>query len=234
MEVVDSLGATHVLTVTFTKSGANTWDYVVSIPAADLAGASPTTNLANGSLTFDSQGQLTTPAASSPNVAIAVSGLANGAANMNINWSLYSPQGASLLTQFSQESATSAVSQNGIATAELTEVTLTGQGNLVARYSNGREELLAQLALAAIRNPDSLIAVGDNNFQTGGDTVTPAIGTAGSGGRGSILGGRLEASTVDIATEFTNLIVYQRGYQANSRVITTMNELSQETINLVR
>ena len=93
---------------------------------------------------------------------------------------------------------------------------------------------MAQVALASIRNPESLIASGNNNYQTSARTASPAIGLAGTGGRGTILGGAIEYSTVDIAREFTNLIVLQRGYQANSRVITTVDELSQETINLKR
>ena len=84
------------------------------------------------------------------------------------------------------------------------------------------------------RNPESLIAVGNNNFQTSAKTATPAVGLPLTGGRGDIMGGSIEASTVDIAREFTNLIVLQRGYQANSRVVTTVDQLSQETINLIR
>jgi len=105
-------------------------------------------------------------------------------------------------------------------------------GKIVAQFSNGQQVTFAQVALASIRNPESLIATGDNNFQVGPDTAAAAVGTADTGGRGKVLGGALEASTVDIAKEFTNLIVMQRGYQANARVITTTDQLTQETINL--
>ena len=88
--------------------------------------------------------------------------------------------------------------------------------------------------MASIRNPDTLIAAGNNSFQLRSRTATPTIGMPGTGGRGSIVGGRTEASTVDIAQEFTNLIVYQRGYEANSRVVNTADQLSQDTINLIR
>ena len=87
--------------------------------------------------------------------------------------------------------------------------------------------------MASVRNPDTLIAVGNNNFQTSSQTATPSIGTPGTGGRGAIEGGSLESSTVDIATEFTNLMVYQRAYEADSRVVTTADTLSQDTINLI-
>jgi len=78
------------------------------------------------------------------------------------------------------------------------------------------------------------MAVGNNNFQLTALTATPAIGLPGTGGRGKIFGASIESSTVDIAQEFTNLIVFQRGYQANARVITTVDEISQETMNLKR
>ena len=84
------------------------------------------------------------------------------------------------------------------------------------------------------RNPDSLADVGNNLFRAGTTTANPVMGVSGEGGRGTVKAGSLEASTVDIAREFTNLIVYQRGYQANSRVITTADELSQDTLNLKR
>jgi flagellar hook protein FlgE len=107
-------------------------------------------------------------------------------------------------------------------------------GRVLAQYSNGVQEAVGQVAMASIRNPESLVAVGDSAFQLSEKSALPAIGTPGTGGRGSILGGAVEASTVDIAREFTNLIVLQRGYQANTRVITTVDEISQETINLKR
>ena len=88
--------------------------------------------------------------------------------------------------------------------------------------------------MATIRNPQSLLAVGNSNYALSARSATPATGLPGTGGRGTILGGTIEASTVDIAREFTNLIVYQRGYQANAKMVTTVDEISQETINLKR
>jgi flagellar hook protein FlgE len=105
---------------------------------------------------------------------------------------------------------------------------------VLAQYSNGVQAVIGQLAMAAVRNPESLIAVGSNNYMLSAQSALPAIGVAGSGGRGNIMGNAIESSTVDIAREFTNLITLQRGYQANARVITTVDEMSQETINLKR
>ncbi|MBI1791501.1 MAG: flagellar hook protein FlgE [Acidobacteria bacterium] len=235
VDVVDSLGAKHTLTLNFTKTGPNAWGYTVTIPGQDLTSGTPGTpsQVATGTLTFNAQGVLTAPAAPGL-VPVNIQGFANGAANQTVNWSLYDANNRPRLTQFSQASATSAVDQDGSTAAELVKISMADGGRIVGQYSNGKEELLAVVALAAIRNPESLVGVGDNNYRTSTDTATPVIGLADSGGRGKIAGGALESSTVDIAREFTNLIVYQRGYQANSRVVTTIDELNQETLNLKR
>ena len=118
------------------------------------------------------------------------------------------------------------------AAANLVSVGLANGGQVLAQYSDGQQVVVGQMAMADIRNPDSLIAAGNNNYQASALTALPAIGLPGTGGRGTVLGGSVEASTVDIATEFTNLIIYQRGYEANAHVITTADQLSQDTINL--
>jgi len=234
LQVVDSLGVTHVLTYTFAKTGSNAWTYDVSIPGEDLTGgtAGTPTSLANGSLTFDSAGNLTSPAAGSPVNIATTTGLVSGATDLNMTWSLYSPAGTSLLTQFAQTSAASATSQDGVLAAQLTGITLGDGGTLMATFSSGKQVSIAQVSLAAIGNPDSLVSVGNNNFQLGTDTLTPTVGLPQTGNRGQILGGSLESSNVDLAKEFTNLIIYQRGYQANAKVITTQDQLSQVLLNI--
>ena len=152
---------------------------------------------------------------------------------MSISWNLYNNQ-TPRISQFSQKSAVSANSQDGAAAANLIRVGLADGGNIVALYSSGEQMVVGQVAMALVRNPESLIAVGNNNYSLSARSASPAVGLPDSGGRGSVLGGAIEASTVDIAKEFTNLIVYQRGYQANARVVTAVDELSQETINLKR
>ncbi len=234
VQIVDSLGAAHTLTVTFTKTGSNAWSYDVTIPGEDVGGTAGTpSNVATGTLAFDAQGKLTTPAAPGT-VALAVSTLANGAAPLAINWSLYDTGGQSQLTQFNSPSATAAVNQDGEASAQLVKMAIADGGVIVAQYSNGQERAVAQLATATVRNPTSLGAAGGNTYRLSSESSALAIGTAGTGGRGRVVAGSLESSTVDIAKEFTNLIVYQRGYQANSKVISTLDELSQEVINLKR
>lgn len=231
IEVYDSLGSSHVLTVAFTKTGtANEWDYSITVPDADLTSAfTPVT----GTLTFDETGTLTSPEVTDTMPQVDITGLANGAGDMSLTWNLWdgvTPR----MTQYAQPSSVSANAQNGSPAAQLVRVGLADGGKILAQYSNGEQAVVGQVAMASVRNPESLIAMGNNNYQLSARSALPAIGLPGTGGRGSILGGAVEYSTVDIAKEFTNLIVLQRGYQANTRVVTAVDELSQETINLKR
>jgi flagellar hook protein FlgE len=229
MDVFDSLGVSHSLTFNFTKSAtANQWDYSVSVPDGDLKNAfTPVT----GTLTFAADGTLSTPAQTDPPVDIAIPGLADGAADMDVKWSLYDGL-ASRITQYSQASSPSAQAQDGWAAANLLKVSIGNGGQIVAQYSNQQQAVVGQIAMALVRNPDSLVAVGNNNYAVSGNTAAPAIGLPGTGGRGGVVGGAIEASTADIAREFTNLIVYQRAYEANAKVVTTTDQMSQDTINL--
>ena len=230
IEVFDSLGASHVVSVKFTKNAtAGQWDYSISVPDADVK--NPPFTPATGSVTFDANGKLTTPAPTDPPPQLQLQGLANGAADMTINWNLFNGQ-ASRLSQYAQPSAVSAVAQDGSPAAQLVRVGLADGGNILAQYSNGQQTIVGQLAMATVRNPESLIAVGNSNYQLSARTALPAVGVPGTGGRGSVIGGAVEASTVDIAQQFTSLIVFQRGYEANAKVITTVDQLSQVTINL--
>ena len=235
--VYDSLGTSHQLTLQFQKTDTNTWTYNVSIPGGDLsggtAGAPYSIPNASGTLTFDSNGQLTQPAAGTP-VPISIPGLTSGAADMTVSWNLYDSAGGGSLTQYGQPSAPSANSQNGSPAAQVVKVGLADGGKILAEYSDGSQVTVGQVAMASVRNPDSLVAVGNNNYQVSANTATPAVGLPDTGGRGSIVGSAIESSNVDIATEFTNMIVLQRDYEANARVVTTVDQLSQDTINLVR
>lgn len=229
MQVYDSLGVAHVVTFTFTQSATpGQWNYSITVPSTDLT--SPFTPV-TGTLTFDSNGNLTSPAATDPAPTIPITGFADGASDMTLNWNLFDGT-APRLTQFSTPSSVSALSQDGSAAANLLNVAIANGGQILAQYSDGTQQVVGQLALATIRNPNSMVAVGNSNFQTSAETALPAVGVPGTGGRGTVLGGAVEASTVDIATEFTNLIVFQRGYEAASKVITTADQISQDTIAL--
>jgi flagellar hook protein FlgE len=227
--VVDSLGNLQTVTVDFTETAANTWSYTASLPGQDVKGgtAGTPTTIGTGTLTFDSSGNLKSPAAGTPAVLKTTGGLADGAADLNVNWNLYDASGNATITQYAQASAASGSTQDGVQPGTVTGVSLENGGDLVATYSNGNTVTIAQVALAAVTNPESLVAVANNNFTLGSDTVTPSIGAADTSQRGSIIAGSLETSNVDMATEFTNLILYQRGYEASSKVLTTVEQMEQ-------
>lgn len=231
LEVFDSLGAPHLLTVNFTKTATpGEWSYALSVPDGDVS--APLTPV-TGTIGFDSAGRLVSPPPGGTPVSISIKGLKNGAADLEVSWGLYDGT-TPRLTQFAQKSEMTLVSQDGSPVVELTKVGLGEGGQILAQFSNGQQVQVGQLAMASVRNPESLVSVGNNSYRLSSRTALPVVGLPGTGGRGMVQGGAIENSTVDIAREFTNLIVLQRGYQANSRVVTTVDELSQETINLKR
>ena len=236
IQAVDSLGVSHTLTFNFTQSGTpGTWNYEVDIPGQDLTSGTAGTPspVATGTLTFDANGNLTSPTAPAT-IAIAATGLSDGANDMNINWNLATDggNGSPLITQYAATSAVSAATQDGVPASQVTQVSIANGGAITAQFSNGNQLVIGQLALASVSNPDSLIAVGQNNYEVGANTATPVIGVPNSGTLGTVEGGSLEASTVDIATEFTDLIVYQNSYEANSKVISVLDQVTQNLLNL--
>lgn len=235
IQVYDAQGTSHTLTVTYTETAANNWSYDVTIPSADVTGgAGAATTISSGTLTFDGAGQLTSPAAAAGPIAIPITGLADGASDLNLNWNLYNPSGTGAITQFTEASANLASRQDGTASGQLTGTSIGANGQISATYSNGTSVVVAQIALASVLNPDSMENLGNNTFGVSAATATPIIGTSGTGSRGQITGGALESSTVDIAREFTNLLTYERGYQANSKVITTEDNITQTTVGLIQ
>jgi flagellar hook protein FlgE len=244
IQAVDSLGNIVPLSVTFSKTAtAGQWNYQVSVPASLVngsTGTAPVNLLATpGTISFDSSGNLSSPLAAAGPIPLTVQPLADGATigpagSMIVNWNLYSPDGTARLTQFSQASAVSANAQDGQTAAQLTGVALGSDGKIQATYSNGAQQLIGQLALASVRNTQSLVSIGNNSFSLSGESSALTVGTSKTGGRGEILGQSLEASTVDITTEFANLLIFQRSYQANSRVITASDELIQDTMALIK
>jgi flagellar hook protein FlgE len=234
--VYDSQGTNHVLTVNFQKTAANTWSYSVDVPGGDVAAGVAGTPYAlpgaSGTLTFDNNGDLLTPANGTP-ITFKMAGLTNGAADMNLSWNPYSANGTASLTQYDQSSAASANTQDGSAAAQLTSVSIGDGGQLLGSYSNGQQAVVGQLAVAGVRNPQTLVAVGNNEYQVSADTAEPTVGVPGTGGRGTVVGGALEGSNVDMASELTQLIVLQSAYQANSKVLTTVNALAQTTTQLI-
>ncbi|MGC2659047.1 MAG: flagellar hook protein FlgE [Bryobacteraceae bacterium] len=254
VQVYDSLGTSHQVTVDFWNTGSGNWTY-----DAVLDGAAPdlTNDTNQGTLTFGTDGTLTgvtQGASSTTNLVTTSSGAITGvtepqltfsptgASAMTVNFNLFttstSNSGTTVytpnVTQYAQTSGVSSNSQDGNAAVNLSQVSIANGGAIMATYSNGQQLQVGTLAMANFVNPQSLIAVGDNNFQVSGSSSTPAIGVPNSEGRGQIVGSALEASTVDIATEFSNLISYQNSYEAASRVISTASTVLQQTIDLIQ
>jgi flagellar hook protein FlgE len=230
--VIDSLGNQHTLTFNFWKTDVNTWNYDVTIPGSDVAagGSTPQSVLSSapGTLSFDSNGKLEDTTA----VQLALPDLADGAGSPTITWNLAGSLNNGLITQYSEASSSSSL-QDGSQAAQLSGFAIQNGGQVVANFSDNQQRVVGQLALASIQNPDSLANVGNNNYAATSQTATPSIGLPQTGGRGQIDGGALENSNVDMATQFTNLIVYQSAYQAASRVITTADQMTQDLLNAV-
>ncbi|MDR3736126.1 MAG: flagellar hook protein FlgE [Acidobacteriaceae bacterium] len=240
--VYDSLGAPHTLSVAYTKTATNSWDYTITVPSADLStGGTGTTQVASGTLSFDSSGKLImgTPATTSISVAIPpvttpATTFASGALPLTLNWDLVDDSGNATITQTAAASATSGTTQDGYAAGTLSTYAVQPDGTIEGTFSSGKTLELGQVAVASFANMQGLLNVGNNNYQATFASGTAAIGTAGTDGRATIVGGSVEQSNVDIATEFAKLIVAQQAYSANAKSITTFNQVSQATLAMMQ
>jgi flagellar hook protein FlgE len=124
--------------------------------------------------------------------------------------------------------------QNGEPAGTLLSYALSDDGSLIGTFSNGKTQVLARVALATFTNPGGLEKTGSSQYVPSVNSGEPTVGSAGDDGFGKIVSGALEMSNVDLSQEFTNLIVAQRGFQANARIITTSDEVLQELTNLKR
>jgi flagellar hook protein FlgE len=181
-------------------------------------------------LQFDSTGNLTSPA--SDITGITVNGLADGASPLNLAWQLFSTLGTPFITQTAGASATSSKQQNGYGAGTLQSYSIDSMGIINGVLSNSQTVALGQIVLATFPNSDGLTRLGKNDYAAGLASGLPSVGTPGSGGRGTLDGGSLEQSNVDIASEFTQLIVAERGYEANAKAITTADTVMQAAISL--
>jgi flagellar hook protein FlgE len=233
VQIYDSLGQSHTVTVDFTKTGTGTWTWSATIPAVDTGGAATDdpVEIGTGDLEFSDLGLLTSP---TENPTLSISGLSNGATDMEIEFGLLGGTGVPLLTSYASNSAVSSTTQNGYEASALKSISIDSAGVIVGLAEDGISIPLAQLALAEFPNEQGLQKYQGTTFVSFTSSGEPSIGIAGTGGRGTITGASLEQSNVDMAQEFINLIVAQRAYQANSRVITTTDELYQDSLNLKR
>ena len=225
VNVYDSLGGLHTVTLTFTKNAAaNTWDITLAendpaITSLVFSTGSPT------QLVFNSSGQLTTPANGNIQVDLVYS---NGAANQTttINFSD--------VTQYVQDAQLITSANDGFAPGSLVTFSVSKSGVITGMFTNGATQTLGQLALANFTNPAGLGKIGNNLYETTANSGQPLVGTPNTGGRGVVTSGNLEGSNVDLAREFTNVIIAQRGFQSNSRVITASDEMLQDLVNIKR
>jgi flagellar hook protein FlgE len=225
----DSLGKSHVAAVSFTKASANSWDYSVTLPSGESTGT-PINN--NGTLTFNSSGVLTSPTTGISGITFP--GMSDGAADMNFSWNLYGASGAPTIAQSASASTATASNQDGYASGTYQSFAVDSSGILSATFSNGDVQVVGQLAIATVANADGLTRVGGNNYQTSAASGAASYAGAGVGSRGTIQDDALEGSNVDISTEFSELIVAQRAFQANSKTITTFDQITQDAIGMMR
>jgi flagellar hook protein FlgE len=220
----DDQGTGIPLNLTFTKSAANEW--TVTATAGDPAVAVPMTD---NVLTFDGAGELISPADFDMNIAGgAIAGMTNP-----ISLSLGAAAQPGRMTQFAGSASASITEQNGSSAGSLQSFNVAPDGTIVGSYSNGRTRTIGQVAMAVFTNPGGLERVAGSWRETPNSGLAQ-VGVAGSGGRGLLSAGTLEMSNVDLAEEFTRLIVAQRGFQGNARVVTTADEILQEVVNLRR
>jgi flagellar hook protein FlgE len=239
IRVVDSVGASHEINFTWTKTGVSAYQYDVTVDGGDVTGGTAGTPVsllaAPGTMTFNTDGSLANVnGAAAADVSITTPTFANGAAALTFDWDLVNDDGTGNVTNYASPSATASSSQNGFSAGILSTIVVGGDGTIQGIFSNGQTTGLARLALATFNNPAGLLKLGGNRYNLSISSGEPSVGVAGDGGRGTLAGSTLELSNVDMAAEFINMIVAQRGYQANSRMITTTDEILQESINLKR
>ena len=220
LSVYDSLGSTVVLTMDFSRT-ATGWDWTAS--------PSSGTSISTGSIAFDADGNMTLPAS---NPTINITGLSSGAQDMAIEWHLADSNGA--VTGYDNDSAISGKTQNGYAAGSLRNIVVSEEGYVTGVYSNGQSQNLFQIALADFPSYQGLAKAGGNLYTESLASGAPLVGIPGSSKLGMISPSSLEGSNVDLSEQFVKMITTQRAFQANSRVITTSDDILQELINLKR
>jgi len=230
-QVFDSLGEPHLLTTYFVKDGAaNTWDWYWSAEdnANNVFGA---TAAPAGQLTFDTDGTLLTGGggAPAPNI-IGGGGVFDWGNGSDVNQTIDITFDT---TQFDSASTVISQDQNGFGAGNLSSVDIDGDGAVIASYSNGEQIRVAHLVLGRFNNPNGLELVGNNLFGTTDNSGVARVGLPGPE-LGNVFTNSLEQSNVDMGAEFVRMITVQRGFQANSKIITTVDELLGELINLKR
>lgn len=215
VQVYDDLGNARTVTLTFTKTSDT---LPGTLPTWDVTGVDPNGNtVAATALSFDINGQPT---------AGTTLNFAGGQPGMAID--------LTAVTGYANLNTVQVATTDGQQAGALQSFQITADGTVLGSFSNGMKQAIGRISIATFANPNGLEKAGGNLYQTSVNSGVAEIGAAAEGGRGALVGGALEMSNVDLSSEFTNLIIAQRGFQANSRVITTSDELLQELVNLKR
>ncbi|NLG36794.1 MAG: flagellar hook protein FlgE [Clostridiales bacterium] len=222
--IYDSLGAAHVLTFKFMKTAANEFEYEV---LENDAAMSITSGSTGGAFTFDGSGKLGSATPVGLNLSFSNGAQAISLAPADIRFD------SEKFIQFANTNSVSIVN-DGYSSGSLSDYGIDGNGTLMGVFSNGMQRAIGALAIAVFPNTSGLEKIGNNEYTTSWNSGGADIGLAGTGGRGTIATYSLEMSNVDLANEFTEMIIAQRGFQANSRIITTADEMLQELVNLKR
>jgi flagellar hook protein FlgE len=226
----DSLGNAHQLQVYFRETAANTWDYHVLANGAEVTGGTPGQNVevGTGTLAFTTGGALQTITTTTPIVANFVGATAGQAITLNFG-SQTSGGGTGLdgVTQFAAPSNVETQSQDGYASGQLAGVNVDQNGVITGTYSNGQQLAIGQLAIATFQSNQGLAQTGQNLLAQTNASGLAAVGTAAAGGRGSITGGSLEQSNVDLASQMVDMITHERAFQSDSKTIQTADQMLQ-------
>ncbi len=248
IDIYDSYGNAHRLAVDFVRTGVNTWTATVNVEGAQpgtttvyIGGAAVAGDDNTFDLAFNTDGTIASitsrggTTANAGNLVATVSFTLPDGTVQNINLNLGTVgQTQNSITQFAAPSTTAAYEQDGYTMGYLESFKIDDAGIITGIYDNGQMATLGQIALATFVNPEGLTKTGENTYQESNNSGMPDIGPAGFKGRGKLYAGALEMSNVDLADAFTDMIVTQRGFQANSRVITTSDQMLQELLTLKR
>ena len=222
--IFDTQGSSHLVSLSYEKTASNTWSLTPSMKSAE---GSVTTALT--SMTFNANGSFAS-ATGTPTITVTYP----DATTQTVTLDFGTPNTFGGLTQFGGTGSAAAISQDGYEEGFFSSTSTNPDGTVVALFTNGKTKNVGQLQLVTFSNPAGLTTNGNNLLSPSLASGAAVLKTAQSGRVGSILSGVLESSNVDIAEEFTKLIVSQRAFQANSRTITTTDEVLQELVNIVR
>ena len=230
IDIFDSLGTKHTLTIRFRKISSSQWSELVTVPSyAEISPSNPK-NEKKGVMTFNNDGSF-----SGTDLDTLQFTANNGSKpNQQIQISFGTPNKFDGMTSFDSKSATSGISQDGYTGGDLIGIRIDQSGTLIGSFSNGRSFGLAQIAMAKFTNNEGLSTEGGNIYTQTPNSGDPIIGTAATAGRGFIQSAALEASNVDLSRALTQLIIIQRGFQANGKTITTSDQLLETLIGLKR